>query len=99
GPTRAIRCALAVVAAVGGLGIQLRGGLHTGECELLNSAVGGVALRLAARVMALARPGELVVSSTVRDLVAGSGFDFEEQQPPVVTSEFGTYRIFRVRSP
>jgi len=99
GPTRAIRCALAVVAAVGKLGIQLRAGLHTGECELMNGAVGGAAIRIAARVMAMAAPGEVVVSSTVRDLVAGSGMSFEEQQASANAGELGTYRVFRVGSP
>jgi class 3 adenylate cyclase len=75
GPARAIRCALAIVSATTKLGIELRIGLHTGECEVRGDDLGGLAVHIAARVCALAGPGEVLVSSTVKDLVAGSGIE------------------------
>jgi pimeloyl-ACP methyl ester carboxylesterase len=77
GPARAVRCAGAVLAAARGLGLELRAGLHTGECELRGDDVAGIAVHIGARVAALAGSGEVLVSSTVRDLVAGSGLVFE----------------------
>jgi class 3 adenylate cyclase len=77
GPARAIRCAQAVVAHVGELGLDLRAGLHTGECELHDGKLAGIAVSVGARVAAEAGAGEVVVSSTVKDLVAGSGIEFE----------------------
>jgi class 3 adenylate cyclase len=79
GRARAIRCAQEIVteAAVSGLGI--RAGLHTGECELLGDKLAGVAVNAGARIAAAASGGEILVSSTVKDLVAGSGFTFEER--------------------
>src|SRR5438309_1888000 len=79
GPARAIRCALAVRDAVRGLGLDLRAGLHTGECELLGDKVAGIAVHTGARVSSLAGPGEVLVSATVRDLVSGSGIEFEDR--------------------
>jgi class 3 adenylate cyclase len=76
GPARGIRCAQAVAEAVRPLGIQIRVGLHTGECEVLGDDIGGIAVHIAARVSALAGPDEILVSRTVRDLVAGSGIEF-----------------------
>jgi class 3 adenylate cyclase len=73
GPARAIQCAQAVVDQSRALGLETRAGLHTGECELMNDDVGGIAVHIAARVAALADAGEVLVSSTVKDLVAGSG--------------------------
>src|ERR671937_265673 len=78
GPARAIRCAVAARDAVQELGLELRAGLHTGECELLGDKVAGIAVHTGARVSALAGPGEVLVSETVRDLVSGSGIDFED---------------------
>jgi class 3 adenylate cyclase len=78
GPARAIRCAVAVRDAVEELGLELRAGLHTGECELLGDKVAGIAVHTGARVSALAGPGEVLVSETVRDLVSGSGIEFED---------------------
>jgi class 3 adenylate cyclase len=72
GPARAIKCASAVAEAVRELGIDIRVGLHTRECELIDSKVGGLAVHIGARVAAQANPGEVLVSSTVKDLVAGS---------------------------
>jgi pimeloyl-ACP methyl ester carboxylesterase len=79
GPARAIRCALAISANVQQLGIQIRAGLHTGECELLGHKVGGIAVHIGARVMAHSGANEVLVSSTVKDLVAGSGIKFVER--------------------
>jgi len=79
GPARAIRCAHAIVDGVNELGLEVRAGLHTGECELIGEKVGGIAVHTGARVAAQAGPGEVVVSSTVKDLVAGSGLEFEDR--------------------
>jgi class 3 adenylate cyclase len=79
GPARGVRCAEAVRDAVGELGMEIRAGLHVGECELRADDVGGLAVHIAARVAGLAGPGEILVSRTVRDLVAGSGLRFAER--------------------
>jgi class 3 adenylate cyclase len=81
GPARAIRCAIAARDAVRGLGIELRAGLHTGECELLGDKVAGIAVHTGSRISSLAAPGEVLVSATVRDLVSGSGIVFEDRGP------------------
>ena len=78
GPQRAIRCAMAIRDAVQALGIQVRAGLHTGECEVRGDDIGGIAVHIGARVSALAGPSEVLVSSTLRDLVIGSGLEFED---------------------
>ena len=77
GPGRAIRCAKALIPAMAELGLPIRAGLHTGECELAGDRLRGLAVHIGARVVALAGPSEVLVSTTVRDLVAGSGFEFE----------------------
>ena len=79
GPARAIRCAAAIRDAVLPLGLELRAGLHTGEVEVVEDDVHGIAVAIAARVAATAAPGEVIVSRTVRDLVAGSGIEFEDR--------------------
>ena len=79
GPARAISCASAIRDAVGALGVEVRAGLHTGEIELAPSGIEGLAVHIGARVAALAEAGEILVSSTVKDLVAGSGFAFEDR--------------------
>jgi class 3 adenylate cyclase len=79
GPARAIKCAIALRELVRELGVDIRAGLHAGECELIDGKVGGVAVHTGARVAAQAAPGEVLVSSTVRDLVAGSGLEFEDR--------------------
>jgi class 3 adenylate cyclase len=79
GPARAIHCALAISDNVQRLGIQIRAGLHTGECELMGNKVGGIAVHIGARVMANSGANEVLVSSTVKDLVAGSGIKFVER--------------------
>lgn len=78
GPARAVRCALAVTLAVKQLGVEVRAGVHTGECEVIGERVGGIAVHIGARVMAKAEPGNVLVSGTVKDLVAGAGIDFRE---------------------
>ena len=79
GPARAIRCALAIRESAGELGLELRSGLHTGECELFGDKVAGIAVHTGARVAALAGPNEVLVSSTVRDLVSGAGIEFADR--------------------
>lgn len=78
GPTQAIRCAEALRTETATLGIEVRAGIHTGECELLDGDIGGIAVHIAARILGRAGPGEIVVSRTVRDLVVGSGTSFED---------------------
>src|SRR5439155_3056961 len=78
GPARAIRCGCAISEAMPELGLEVRIGLHTGECELVEGKVAGIAVHTGARVAANAKPGEVLVSSTVKDLVAGSGLAFED---------------------
>ena len=79
GPARAIRCGRSLIDDAGTLGIELRAGVHTGECELLGDDVGGMAVHIGARVAAKAAPGEVLVSSAVRDLVVGSRIEFEDR--------------------
>ena len=94
GPARAIRCALAIIEATRPLGIELRAGLHTGECEVRGSDLGGLAVHIAARVGALADPGELLVSSTVKDLVVGSGIEFTDRGEHKLKGVPGTWKLF-----
>ena len=79
GPQRAIRCAMAIRDTVQALGIQVRAGLHTGECEVRGEDIGGIGVHIGARVSALAGPNQVLVSSTLRDLVIGSGLEFEDR--------------------
>jgi class 3 adenylate cyclase len=95
GPARAIRCAIAARDAVHGLGLELRAGLHTGECEVVGDRVAGIAVHTGARIAALAAPGEVLVSSTVRDLVSGSGVEFEERGEQELKG-VGVRRIYAV---
>jgi class 3 adenylate cyclase len=97
GPARAIRCAASLVEAVGTLGVEVRAGLHTGECEVMGADVGGLAVHIAARVMACAGPGEVLVSSTVKDLVVGSGISFEDRGEHGLKGVPGRWRLFAVR--
>ncbi len=96
GPARAIRCACAVRDSVQSFGLEIRAGLHTGECELLGEKVAGIAVHTGARVAAKARPGEVLVSSTVKDLVAGSGIEFEEHGEHELKGVPGTWRLYAV---
>jgi len=94
GPTRAIRCACAIKEAVRALGIEIRAGLHTGEIELAGSNVSGIAVHIAARVMGGSGPGEVLVSNTVKDLVAGSGILFTDRGLQVLKGIPGEWRLF-----
>ncbi len=96
GPARAIRCASAVVDGVRELGIDVRAGLHTGECEVVDGKVAGIAVHTGARVAANAHGGEVVVSSTVKDLVAGSGIDFQDRGVQELKGIPGEWRLFSV---
>jgi class 3 adenylate cyclase len=98
GPGRAIRCACAIRDAVRAIGIDVRGGLHTGEIELLGDDIGGIAVHIAQRVQALAQPDDVLVSRTVADLVGGSGIDFEDQGEHQLKGVPGSWRLFRVLS-
>ncbi len=94
GPARAVRCAAAIRDAVAPLGLVVRAGVHTGECELREADVSGIAVHIGARVGATARPGEVLVSSTVRDLVAGSGLQFESRGELELAGIPGTWRLY-----
>ncbi|MGQ0548737.1 MAG: adenylate/guanylate cyclase domain-containing protein, partial [Armatimonadota bacterium] len=96
GPARGIRCACAIGDALRPLGIAIRAGLHTGEVELLDDKVGGIAVHIGARVAAQAGASEVLVSSTVKDLVAGSGIEFEDRGAHVLKGVPGEWRLFRV---
>ena len=96
GPARAIRCAHAIVEGVKGLGIEARAGLHTGECETIDGKLGGTAVNIGARVGASAGPSEVLVSQTVRDLVAGSGVTFVERGEHDLKGIPGVWRLFAV---
>ncbi len=96
GPARAIRAARAVRDASTGLGVEVRAGLHAGECELVGDDVAGLAVHIGARVMALAGPGEVLTSSTVRDLVAGSEIDFSERGDHELRDVPGRWSLFSV---
>lgn len=99
GPQRAIRCAMAIRDAVQVLGIEVRAGLHTGECEVRGDDIGGIAVHIGARVGALAEPSEVLVSSTLRDLVIGSGLLFEERGVHELKGVPGQWHLFAVASP
>jgi class 3 adenylate cyclase len=96
GPARAIRCAASIAEAARSLGIEVRAGLHTGECEVMNGDVGGLAVHIGARVMSRAGPGEVLVSSTVKDLVVGSGLEFEDRGGHELKGVPGEWRLFAV---
>ena len=97
GPARAIRYAAAVRDALRGLDIEIRSGIHTGEVELRGDDLAGIAVHIAARVEAQARPGEILVSRTVADLVAGSGLEFEDRGEHELKGVPGRWRLFAVR--
>ena len=96
GPARAVRCAHSIVEAVRDAGVEVRAGLHTGEVELMPGDVGGIAVHIAARVSAKAGAGEVLVSSTVKDLVVGSPIAFEERGEHVLKGVPGEWRLFAV---
>jgi class 3 adenylate cyclase/alpha-beta hydrolase superfamily lysophospholipase len=99
GPIRAIRCAVAARAAVRDLGLDIRAGLHTGECELIGEKPGGIAVNIGARIAARAQAGEVLVSQTVKDLVAGSEITFEDRGIAQLKGVPGEWRLYAVTDP
>jgi class 3 adenylate cyclase len=98
GPARAIRCAGAIRDGVPALGLAVRAGLHTGECELTGPKVSGIAVHIGARIAAAAHPQEVLVSQTVKDLVAGSGLRFDDRGSHVLKGVPGEWRLFAVNA-
>lgn len=96
GPARAIRCASAIRDRAAALGTPVRVGLHTGECEMIDNQLAGIAVHIGARIAAVAQPGQVVVSSTVKDLVAGSGLRFSEGDVHTLKGVPGQWRLFAV---
>jgi len=96
GPARAVRCAQAIGEAVRELGLEIRAGLHTGEVELTADGIQGIAVHIGARVAKLAGPGEVLVSNTVKDLVAGSGLVFEDRGEHELKGVPDRWRLYRV---
>jgi len=98
GPARAVRCAMAIRKALSPLGVEIRAGLHTGEVELAETGVEGIAVHIGARIAALAGPGEVLVSRTLKDLVAGSGLEFQDRGTHELRGVPDTWQIFQVQS-
>jgi class 3 adenylate cyclase len=98
GPQRAIRCAVAIRDAVHELGIEIRAGLHTGECEIRGNDIGGIAVHIGARVSALAEGNDVLVSSTLRDLVIGSGLEYEDRGVHQLKGVPGEWHLYAVES-
>ena len=96
GPARAVRCACAVSSSVKSLGIEVRAGAHTGECEVIGDKFGGIAVHIGARVAGCAAPGEVLVSGTVKDLVAGSGLSFEDRGRRPLKGLPGDWQLYSV---
>jgi pimeloyl-ACP methyl ester carboxylesterase len=94
GPARAVRCALSVVGSGQNLGIEIRAGLHTGEIQMMGSKICGIALHIGARVAAIAKPDEVLVSRTVKDLIAGSGIRFADRGTHVLKGVSGEWHLF-----
>jgi pimeloyl-ACP methyl ester carboxylesterase/class 3 adenylate cyclase len=99
GPARAIRCACAIVARVREMGVEVRAGLHTGECEIADGKVAGIAVHTGARVASQAQAGEVLVSNTVKDLVAGSGIEFDGRGAHRLQGIPGEWRLYAARCP
>jgi class 3 adenylate cyclase len=98
GPARGVRCAGAIVREMRRLGLEIRAGLHTGECEILGDKLSGIAVHTGARVASLAGAGEVLVSGTVKDLVAGSGITFEDRGVQVLKGLPGEWHLYAVAS-
>jgi class 3 adenylate cyclase len=96
GPGRGIRCAQAIIQAVRDLGIEVRAGLHTGECEQIGDKIGGIAVNIGARVAAEAGPSEVLVSQTVKDLTAGSGLEFDDAGEHELKGVPDRWHLYRV---
>ena len=97
GPIRAARCALEATDAVRDVGLEIRAGLHTGEVEIAGDDVRGIAVHVGARIAALAEPSEVLASSTVRDLVAGSTLTFEDAGEHTLKGVPGSWHVYRVK--
>jgi class 3 adenylate cyclase len=97
GPARAIRCAQAIIPAMRPLDLEVRAGLHTGEVELTDDKIAGIAVNIGARIAARADAGEVLVSSTVKDLVAGSGLEFDDRGTAALKGVPGEWRLYAVR--
>jgi class 3 adenylate cyclase len=95
-PARAVRCATDIIAAVRPLGLEIRAGLHTGECEVIGEKLAGLAVHIASRVQATAAPGEVLVSQTLRDLTAGSGLRYEDRGNQALKGVPGEWRLYAV---
>ena len=98
GPARAVRCALAIAGGARAAGLEVRAGVHTGECEVTATGLAGIAVHLTARVMAGAQAGEVMTSGTVKDLVVGSGLEFEDRGAHVLEGVPGEWRLYAVRA-
>ena len=98
GPGRAVRAAQAIVDGVRSLGLAVRAGVHTGECEIVNGKPGGLAVNIGARIAALAQPSEVLVSETVRNLVAGSGMAFDDRGSHELKGVPDEWRIWAART-
>jgi class 3 adenylate cyclase len=96
GPARAIRCARGIRDGAGRLGLAIRAGVHAGECETMGEDVGGIAVHIAARVLDAAAAGEVMVSRTVKDLVAGSGLEFEDRGERELKGLQGAWQLYAV---
>jgi class 3 adenylate cyclase len=94
GPARGVRCAAAIIHGARGLGLDVRAGLHTGECEIMGEKLSGLAVHIGARVAAIASAGQVIVSSTVKDLVAGSGLRFSDRGNHILKGVPGEWRVF-----
>jgi class 3 adenylate cyclase len=95
-PGRAIRCAQAILGSSDALGVRVRAGLHTGECEVMGDDIGGIAVHIASRVSARAGPDEVLVSRTVKDLVAGSGIEFSDRGAHTLKGIPDTWQLYAV---
>ena len=98
GPARGVRCAMSIRDAVRHLDLEIRAGVHTGECEVIGAKVGGIAVHIGARVMAMARPNEVLVTRTVKDLVAGSGLDLADTGAHSLKGVTGKWRLYTATS-
>jgi pimeloyl-ACP methyl ester carboxylesterase len=96
GPARAIRCAVAIRDGARSLGLEIRSGIHTGECEIIGEKLGGIAIHIGARVVGISRPGEVLVTRTVTDLVAGSGLQFEDRGMHLLKGVPGEWHLYAV---
>ena len=99
GPSRAVRCACSIVREVRDLGLEVRAGLHTGEVELAGDKARGIAVHIGARVAAQAGPGEVLVSQTVKDLVPGSGLEFETRDRVELKGVPGDWQLLAAKTP